>query len=168
MQNPITKKTLFFALLFSCIILVIVFCNQYFSKQTILVFCDVGQGDGTYMRIQNKIDIVIDAGPANNKMLHCLGTYMPFYDRTIEYAFISHSQTDHYGGFIEIYKRYKIDALFALPLTGSSNNIEILKQLINNHQTHHIIPTTGDTVSLLNTRLTFLSSSTSWLKKRTD
>ena len=44
--------------------------------------------------------------------LQCLGKYMPFYDRTVEYVFLSHPQIDHYGGLLEILKRYKVDNLF--------------------------------------------------------
>ena len=44
-------------------IVLVVFILQFFDTRTTVVFCDVGQGDGAYMRIQNKIDVIIDAGP---------------------------------------------------------------------------------------------------------
>src|SRR3989338_5154063 len=40
-----------------------------------VVYCDVGQGDGTYVRTITGIDIIIDAGP-DSSILTCLGKYM--------------------------------------------------------------------------------------------
>jgi len=34
----------------------------FFDSRTKVVFCDVGQGDGAYIRVKNKVDILIDAG----------------------------------------------------------------------------------------------------------
>jgi competence protein ComEC len=81
-----------------------------FNRSTTVVFCDVGQGDGAYIRINNRLDILIDAGP-EHAILQCLGRHMPFYDRTIEVGFVSHPQLDHYGGFIDVMKQYKLRAL---------------------------------------------------------
>ncbi len=88
---------------------------HYFDKRTTLVFCDVGQGDGAYIRLNNRIDILVDAG-AKSKILECLGTHMPFYDRTIEMAFVSHPQLDHFGGLIPTLNRYKIITIYTNPL----------------------------------------------------
>ena len=140
-------------------IVLVVFILQFFDTRTTVVFCDVGQGDGAYMRIQNKIDVIIDAGPANNMFLQCLGKYMPFYDRTVEYVFLSHPQIDHYGGLLEILKRYKVDNLFTIPLSGSGKNINQLKQLVNEHHVRTTIPTTGNIFSVLDARILVLSPS---------
>jgi competence protein ComEC len=51
-------------------------------------------------------DVLIDAGP-QRQVLSCLGKHMPFYDRTIELAIFSHSEIDHFGGFIFLLDRYK-------------------------------------------------------------
>ena len=74
--------------------------------RTQVVFCDVGQGDGAYIRTENNIDIVIDAGKSKN-ILTCLGKYMPFYDRKIELVILTHPELDHYGGLIDVFKNYK-------------------------------------------------------------
>ncbi len=105
--SPIKKRDLILAILFSSIILVCIFLSSYLDKTTKIVFCDVGQGDGAYIRIKNQIDVVIDAGP-NSKILNCLGKYMPFWDKKIELAFLSHHDKDHYGGFFNIADRYEI------------------------------------------------------------
>src|SRR3989338_3424130 len=108
MESPVTKKTVFLAIIFSLFVSLIIFFNNYFNKRTKIVFCNVGQGDGVYMRIKNKIDVLIDAGP-DQKILSCLGKYMPFWDRKIELAFLSHPNRDHYNGYFFILDRYQID-----------------------------------------------------------
>lgn len=157
--SPISKKSLLQAFIFSTLIVIIVFISQFLDNRTTVVFCDVGQGDGAYLRIKNKIDIIIDAGPANGMMLQCLGKYMPFYDRTLEYVFLSHPQIDHYGGLLEILKRYKVANFYTIPLTGSGKNMTQLKQLVNEYHVRTSIPTTGDTYSVLDARITVISPS---------
>lgn len=157
--SPISKKSLLQAFIFSTLIVIVVFISHFLDNRTTVVFCDVGQGDGAYLRIKNKIDIIIDAGPANGTMLQCLGKYMPFYDRTLEYVFLSHPQIDHFGGLLEVFKRYKIVNFFTIPLNGVGKNIVQLKQLVNEHHIHTSIPTTGNTFSLLDAKISVLSPS---------
>lgn len=76
----------------------------------IFVMCDIGQGDGMYVRIDN-VDIVIDTGK-DRRMSQCLGRYMNFYDRSIDMLFITNSDIDHYGGLGSLMTHYKIDTVF--------------------------------------------------------
>lgn len=111
------------------LIFLVIFLRDYADTRTTLVFCDVGQGDGAYIRIKNSIDVVIDAGP-ERKILDCLGKYMPFYDRTIELAFISHPQKDHSGGFLYILERYKVETLLMSPIDNTTASFKKLQTLI--------------------------------------
>lgn len=92
---------------------------DYFRTSVTVVFCDVGQGDSAYIRMPNGIDMLIDAGP-DQSVLSCLGKYMPFYDRTIELAILTHPDFDHYGGFLSVLDRYYIRS-FALPPIKKNN-----------------------------------------------
>lgn len=113
----------------SIMIILFLFFKNYFDTRTTLVFCDVGQGDGAYIRVDNRIDIVVDAGP-DNRILDCLGRYMPFYDHTIELVFLSHSQKDHFGGFLTIFERYKVGTFLLSPVDNPANSFQALKNLI--------------------------------------
>ncbi len=71
-----------------------------------VVVCDVGQGDAILI-IKGTSQMLIDSGP-DNSVLNCLAKYMPFYDRRIEVALLTHPQADHMNGFISVAKRYNI------------------------------------------------------------
>ncbi|PIS15576.1 hypothetical protein COT62_02955 [Candidatus Roizmanbacteria bacterium CG09_land_8_20_14_0_10_41_9] len=102
-------------------------------RATTVVFCDVGQADGAYIRTKDGIDIVIDAGP-NNQMLSCIGKYMPFYDRRIELAILSHPQRDHMQGFFALFDRYQIPVfLTARKQTISVGFQNLLKKIRSSH-----------------------------------
>lgn len=126
-ESPVTKKTILLTFIISFSICLSIFFNNYFDQRTKIVFCDVGQGDGAYIRIKNRIDVLVDAGP-DRKILNCLGKYMPFWDRKIELAFLSHPNNDHYNGYFFISDRYKIDRFITVnsPIVSKT-----YKKLIN-------------------------------------
>lgn len=74
-----------------------------------LVFCDVGQGDGIYVRAFSE-DIVIDGGPEGGEktISDCLAAHMPLFDRNIELMVVTHADGDHYAGFIELLDSYSV------------------------------------------------------------
>lgn len=72
-----------------------------------VVFCNVGQGDGIFIRTPKGLDVLVDGGP-NDSVLSCLSSHMPFWDRTIELAILTHPHADHMRGFVSVFKRYKV------------------------------------------------------------
>lgn len=71
-----------------------------------VVVCDVGQGDAILV-IKGTFQMLIDSGP-DLSVLNCLAAHMPFYDKRIEVALLTHPQADHMNGFISVDKRYSI------------------------------------------------------------
>ncbi|VVA44578.1 ComE-like protein, Metallo beta-lactamase superfamily hydrolase [Candidatus Roizmanbacteria bacterium] len=136
-ESPVTKKTIFLTVIASLFICLLIFFNNFFDERTKIVFCDVGQGDAAYIRIKNKIDVLIDAGP-DKSVLSCLGKYMPFWDRKIELAFLSHPNTDHYNGYFYIIDRYKVDKFITVNTSGlivSKTYKKLLKKISENNIT---------------------------------
>ncbi|OGK20490.1 hypothetical protein A3C23_00415 [Candidatus Roizmanbacteria bacterium RIFCSPHIGHO2_02_FULL_37_13b] len=150
MNEPaISLKTLLmtgFVFLFLSLVLVGL---SIINNKTKIVFCDVGQGDGAYIRTVNNIDILIDAGPSKN-ILTCLGKYMPLYDRTIEYALLSHFQTDHYGGYSYILERYKINNFIITKSQNKTKKAQELSKLIKQKVRSTIEIQSGDKIVLSN------------------
>lgn len=73
-----------------------------------LIFCDVGQGDGIFMRTPGGFDVVIDGGPTESSMTKCLERHLPFWDRTIDAVFLTHPDSDHLTGLIGVAKSYNV------------------------------------------------------------
>lgn len=162
--SPFTKLTLIFSALFSLLIIGLIGGSSIINKQTRVVFCNVGQGDATYIRIKNRVDLLIDAG-ADQKILSCLGKYMPFYDRKIELAIISHPQKDHFGGFVNIIQRYQIEKLLLPAIDSADRSFTTLKNELLNKKTAVILTQAGDQILINNAKLQFYWPTNSFLTK---
>lgn len=88
-------------------------------------FLDVGQGDSILIS-QGGNQIIIDGGPSGQKIMEKLGTYIPFWDREIEVILITHPDSDHIEGFVEVLKNYKVDAVIE---TGVQSDSQIYAEL---------------------------------------
>lgn len=94
-----------FVLLCACLVLLEQTRTSALSYR--LIFFDVGQGDSTLIFFDDGKKMLVDCGK-NNTVLSKLGTYLPFYDRTIDYLLVTHPDLDHYGGCSEVLKRYEV------------------------------------------------------------
>lgn len=112
-----------------------------------VVFCDVGQGDAIYMRLPNSADILVDGGP-NDRVLECLGTYMPFYDRTLEMVILTHPQKDHLFGLVSVLDRYSVKYFVTVPVGHSTELYEQFLARLSQEKTDLKYPTTGDSIRL--------------------
>lgn len=72
-----------------------------------ITFFDIGQGDAALIQFKNGQKMLVDCGP-DRKILSKLGKALPFYDRTIDYLVSTHPDLDHYGGCVDVLKRYKV------------------------------------------------------------
>ena len=81
------------------------------DKKLHLVVCDVGQGDAILVSWQS-YQMLVDGGP-DQSVLSCLSEKMPFWDRNLEVVVLTHPDSDHVTGLIEVLKRYRVDNLIA-------------------------------------------------------
>src|SRR3989344_4624451 len=103
-----------------------------------IIACDVGQGDAILIQ-QNDSQILVDAGKGN-KVLDCLSNHMPIWDREIELIILTHPQLDHYGGFIEVVRRYTIENFLTSGLDSQAKAFQVLKEEVNNIQAKVLRP----------------------------
>lgn len=75
-------------------------------------FFDVGEGDATLIETPAHSQILIDGGPTK-AVLEKLGRALPFYDKKIELIILTHPDTDHLRGLVEVLKRYDADLILA-------------------------------------------------------
>jgi competence protein ComEC len=72
-----------------------------------VVFFDVGQGDSAFIETSLNHQILLDGGP-DSKVLEKLEREMPLFDRTIDLVILSHPDSDHITGLLEVLKRYEV------------------------------------------------------------
>lgn len=108
-----SKKIKLIAIVFLAIATFLVW-SAYFSfrpnNKLKVYFFDVGQGDAAMIETPNRDQVLIDGGP-DNSILSKLGRAMPFYDRTIELVILTHPDSDHLAGLVEVMKNYEIGAI---------------------------------------------------------
>lgn len=70
-------------------------------------FLDIGQGDAAYVSFPNGKDMLIDCAK-DARILPALSRVMDADDRVIDYLVPTHPDMDHYGGCIDVMKRFEI------------------------------------------------------------
>ncbi len=82
------------------------------SDQTRVVFLDVGQGDAILIS-RGSWQVLIDGGAEKRLLLEKLGTYMPFWDRTIDVMIATHPDADHIAAQIAAFQSYRVRTVIA-------------------------------------------------------
>lgn len=86
-----------------------------------MIACNIGQGDGLLLISPGGSQIVVDGGPGK-KILDCLSSHMPFWDRKVEMIVSTHPQQDHMEGLVAILASYKVDTIIT---TGVVNKTQL-------------------------------------------
>lgn len=132
--------------------------QQWPQPELKLVFCSVGQGDATLMIYKDR-QILVDGGP-NNRVLDCLGQYLPFWDREIELVIASHAEADHITGLIEVARRYRIGLFLLEDAANDTAEYRALSEVIKQQGIPIKAMVRGDAVKLGPISLTWLNPET--------
>lgn len=127
-----------------------------------IVFCDVGQGDATYVRFPDGRDMLVDGGP-NDAVLSCLGKHMPFWDKTINLVVLTHPQKDHAGGLASVLARYNVEYFLKSNIGSEIESYTKLMDLISTKNTQVKLVEQGQMVTVGATSLLALWPSKSQL-----
>ncbi len=135
----------FSGLLLITLVVLFLISRQWPSRETRLIFCDVGQGDAALI-VQGSLQILIDGG-LDSQVLSCLDDFVPFWDRTIEVMVASHPDLDHIGGLQAVLERYQVATVFYIPGKVDSQRAQLfqdsLKSKVELGLTRLILPTVG-------------------------
>ncbi len=95
----------------SLCILFICMCLKWKNNVFRFVFLDVGQGDGAMIHLPEGVNILVDGGSAYNDGLgeYTLAPALKYYGMAdVDYAFISHTDTDHISGILYLLNNKEI------------------------------------------------------------
>jgi len=120
------------------------------SKPEILEvnFFDI-PGEAIFIQTPEKNQILIDGG-LSSKILEKLSKEMPFWDREIELLILTHPETDHLGGLLEVLKRYKVKNILWTGIIKKGREYEEWKRLIKEEKAKIEIAKAGKRISCKN------------------
>ena len=124
-----------------------------------ITFCDVGQGDAAYIRFPDGRDMLVDAGP-NDKVLGCLGSHMPFWDRVLDIVVLTHPQKDHMQGLLSVFERYDVGYFIRSDIANSTEGYQKLIDLVKKHAIKEKFVTTRERITVGKVALNVLWPST--------
>ena len=134
-----------------------------------IYFLDVGQGDSSLILLPGGAKMLIDGGPPDGRLQANLERILPINDRYIDLVFISHPQLDHTGGFIKLFKNYKIGAVFTSDQVSESAAWQELEKVIKENKIPRIILSAGDKIKYRDSYFDILSPRTGgWAKDIND
>ena len=133
------------------------------SQNTELYFLDIGQGDSELVILPGGVKVLIDGGP-DNKVLGQLGSVFRSTDRYIDLVVMSHPQTDHFNGLIDILRRYKVGAFISSGKGGKAQSFGELQKAIGDNKVPAIVLGEGDKIQYGDNRFDILSPSANLLE----
>jgi len=138
-RSKIYKKHIFIILLLLSNIFIWVHLYRSSGRDLKITFLDVGQGDSVFIRLPQKGNILIDAGPGaeENRFDTGRSVVAPYLWNAavfeIDAVIITHFHEDHLGGIIYILKNFKVGCVVDNGAKAGDNKIydeylEILRQ----------------------------------------
>lgn len=118
------------------------------SHGLMVAFLDVGQGDAVFIEAPNGNQLLYDAGPPTGAVLSALSEVMPFYDRSIDVAVLSHPDSDHIGGFADVFSRYHVDALLESGASSTNGVFDVVEQDVKEKHIARFIARRGMSIDM--------------------
>lgn len=134
-----------------------IFAANFQNHDLRLYFFNVGQGDSELAVLPGGVKILIDGGPPNGKILEELGKILPPADRYFDIIVISHPQLDHFGGLIEVLKRYQVGMVIHNGRSGPISAFETLKETIGENGIKTLRLAAGDKIRYRDSIISVLS-----------
>jgi len=110
-------------------------------------FFDVGQGEALFIDAPNNNQILVDGGPSD-VILNKLGSALPFFDRKIELVILTHPDSDHLSGLIEVLKRYEVGEVLETGIEDSTSQYAAWNDLIKEKNIPVVFARAGQIVKI--------------------
>lgn len=99
-------------------------------KYLLVDFLNVGQGDSAFIETPEGHQILIDGGP-DSSVLKKLSSLMPFWDKTIDLVILTHPESDHMQGILDVLQRYNVKYFLWTGVVKDDAENKKLAQLLN-------------------------------------
>jgi competence protein ComEC len=110
-------------------------------------FLDVGQGDAILIQ-KGSWQVLIDGGPSPQEITLELSSKMPFWDRSIDLVILTHPQSDHITGLVEVLNKYQVEQVLYPDLDIDSPIYDEWLRLIEEKDIESTIACAGQQIDL--------------------
>jgi len=117
------------------------------EEKTRIDFFDIGQGSAILVSAPNQNQVLIDGGPSD-AILAKLGRTLPLFDEKIELLILTHPDSDHLSGLIEVLKRYEVGEILETGILDNSAEYREWNNLIKQKNIPVIFARAGQTVKI--------------------
>jgi competence protein ComEC len=133
-----------------------------------IIFFNVGQGDSALIHFRDGQKMLVDCG-RDKKVMQKLGKYLNGTDQVIDYMLITHFDLDHYGGCVDVLKRYDVKHIVTngYPKPNDSYWIAWNEAAQNEHAEFKVINQV-ETWSIASTTLEIISPNSTQIYKPSD
>ncbi len=160
-------KRYLFLTLFAAILLIGLVVYQYLTfhdGKLHVVFCNVGQGDAILIVTPNKKHIMVDTGP-DASVVACLARHMPFWERTIDLAILTHPHSDHFMGLYHMLDRYSVLSFSTEKLDSKALSFQEVKRELHAKNIPQHVVSAGDRFSIGDVSLTIAAPTKEFLQQ---
>ena len=143
-QNTLTLLGVFFAI---TITLGTIALHDARPPELRVSFLDIGQGDAILIEAPNGREIMIDSG-RDQSVIEQLGAVKNFFDHTIDFALMTHSDADHIGGFPYVFDRYHISTVIKSEISSPTLIDRTVASDISAEHSDRILARSGERIIL--------------------
>lgn len=118
------------------------------DKDFRVAFLDVGQGDAIFIKTPDGKQVLIDGGPDPGRLCVELGKQMPFWDRSLDVLVLTHPESDHLTGLVEVLSRYKVGCVLDSGREASSTAYAEWLLLLEEKDVRRVACGAGTTITL--------------------
>ncbi len=117
------------------------------NKELLVKVYDVGQGDSIFIRTPDNYKILVDGGPTN-KIINHLNSELGLNDRTIDLVVLTHPQSDHMFGLIEVLKQFQVKKVITSNVSNSTTTYQLWRDTLKNSQLVPVFVHAGESITL--------------------
>ncbi len=100
------------------------------GRLTVEVF-DVGQGDSILITTPEGQRLLVDGGPDPEVIEQDLGGALPYWDRKLNMVLLTHTDSDHLAGLVDVVKRYDVERIVEGPIEADTQLVNSWRDVID-------------------------------------